>query len=66
MITAADLYCMAMESDTAYRLMPQLCQQLGVPIERVKKPDDEAQRIQRDLMPDPFSMGMSAPMTLTN
>ena len=60
MITPADLYCMAMESDTAYRLMPQLCQQLGVSMESVKKPDDEAQRIKRDLMPDPFKGELQA------
>ena len=29
-ITSADLYCLGMESETAYRLMPQLCAALGV------------------------------------
>lgn len=66
MITAADLYCMAMESDTAYRLMPQLCQQLGIQIEFVKKPSNEAGQNKRNAMPDPFSMGMSEPVTLTD
>ncbi len=31
MITASDLYAIGMESDTAYRLMEQLCTQLGMP-----------------------------------
>jgi len=30
-IAAADLYAMGMESDTAYRLMPELCKLLGMP-----------------------------------
>jgi len=30
MITESDLYAMAMESDTAYRLMEHLCAQLGM------------------------------------
>ena len=30
MITASDLYAIGMESDTAYRLMPELCEQLGI------------------------------------
>jgi hypothetical protein len=29
-MTPSDLYSMAMESDTAYRLMEQLCKLLGV------------------------------------
>ena len=29
-ITEADLYAMGMESDTAYRLMPQLCALAGI------------------------------------
>ena len=29
-ITSEDLYCMGMESETAYRLMPQLCAALGI------------------------------------
>ncbi len=28
-MTEADLYCIGMESDTAYRLMPQLCEMFG-------------------------------------
>ena len=30
MITESDLYAMAMESDTAHKLMEQLCAQLGM------------------------------------
>ena len=31
MITTSDLYAMGMESNTAYRLMPELCKLLGMP-----------------------------------
>lgn len=54
MITATDLYCMAMESETAYRLMPKLCKQLCISLDQVKQPFDEDGNIKRDLMPDPF------------
>lgn len=51
MITESSLYCMAMESDTAYRLMPQLCELLGYPFPpRLEQPVSE----KRETTPDPF------------
>lgn len=53
-ITGADLYCMAMESETAYKLMPQLCKQLGIPLETVKQPVNEAKQARREALADPI------------
>ena len=50
-MTESDLYAMAMESDTAYRLMPQLCAALGMPFPPRLTPPDTAKR---DALPDPF------------
>lgn len=51
MITEADLYCMCMESDTAYRHARELCAALGYPFPpRLPKPDTS----KRDALPDPF------------
>ena len=30
-MTPSDLYCIAMESDTAHRLMPEICKMLATP-----------------------------------
>ncbi len=51
-MTESDLYAMAMESDTAYRLMPELCARLGYPFPpRLNPPDNTAKR---NAIPDPF------------
>jgi hypothetical protein len=52
-ITESDLYAMAMESPTAWQLMPQLCEALGIeyPPQHVQ-PTNE----QRELMQDPFEL----------
>ena len=41
-----------MESETAYRLMPQLCAALGMPFPPRLTPTDTAVR---DAIPDPFT-----------
>lgn len=51
MITEADLYCMGMESDTAYKHMEQLCWLLGYPFPPRLPAADTTKR---DAMPDPF------------
>ena len=51
-LTEADLHCIGMESDTAYRLMPQLCKLLGYQFPpRLDKPANE----RRDAIPCPFA-----------
>ena len=51
-LTEADLHCIGMESDTAYRLMPQLCKLLGYQFPpRMDKPANE----RRDAIPCPFA-----------
>ena len=57
-MTESDLYAMAMESDTAYRLMPEICARLGYPFPpRLEKPEPSS-------IPDPFQKGEPAPVTL--
>ena len=51
MITEDLLYCMAMESETAYRLMPEICARLGYPFPPRLTPRDNSKR---DALPDPF------------
>ena len=51
-MTESDLYAMAMESDTAYRLMPELCAALGMPFPPRLTPPDNSKR---DALPDPFN-----------
>lgn len=50
-MTESDLYAMAMESDTAYRHMAELCAALGMPFPPEKRETDTAKR---DALPDPF------------
>ena len=61
MITEDLLYCMAMESEAAYRLMPELCARLGYPFPPRLTPPDTAKR---DALPDPLQKGEPAPVTL--
>ena len=51
-MTESDLYAMAMESDTAYRLMPEICARLGMPFPPRLTPRDNSKR---DALPDPFT-----------
>ena len=57
MITEDLLYCMAMESETAYRLMPEICAALGMPFPPEKRETDTAKR---DALPDPFTESETA------
>lgn len=52
-ITESDLYAIGMESPTAWQLMPQLCEALGI-----EYPPQCVQPInqQRELMQDPFEL----------
>lgn len=49
MMTESDLYCMAMESQTAYRHMEELCQRLGYPFPPRLDPPAP-----REALADPF------------
>ncbi len=60
-MTESDLYCIGMESETAYLLMPELCARLGYPFPPRLTPPDTAKR---DALPDPFQKGEPAPVTL--
>ncbi len=44
-MTEADLYCIGMESDTAYRLMPQLCAMFGCHYPPRLEKHDTAKRV---------------------
>ncbi len=59
-ITSDDLYCMGMESDVAYRLMPQLCAALGVAFPP-ELSDARQQQARRDALPDPLTQGETTP-----
>lgn len=48
MITASDLYAIGMESDTAYRLMPELCALLGVPFPPQPEPVIKTKEVHHD------------------
>ncbi len=52
-IESSDLYAIGMESPTAWQLMPQLCEALGI-----EYPPKCVQPIteQRELMQDPFEL----------
>lgn len=50
MITEQDLYAIGMESETAYRLMRELCERLGMPY----PPEIHQDTAKRDALPDPF------------
>ena len=52
LVTSEDLYCMGMESETAYRLMPYLCAALGIafPPQLSRRELSEA----AEAFPDPF------------
>ena len=56
-MTESDLYAMAMESDTAYRLMPEICARLGYPFPPRLTPPDNSRR---DALPDPFTESETA------
>jgi hypothetical protein len=52
-ITESDLYSIGMESQTAWQLMPQLCEALGIEYQpQHVQPTNE----QRELMQDPFEL----------
>lgn len=52
-ITESDLYAIGMESITAWRMMPQLCEALGIEYPpKCVQPINE----QRELMTDPFEL----------
>lgn len=59
MITESDVYCMAMESETAFKHAQELCKALGYPF----PPKLEPRTAKREI-PDPFSKGTPAPVTL--
>lgn len=51
MLTESDLYVIGMESDTAYKLMEEICAALGHPFPPRMEQQDTAKR---DAIPDPF------------
>lgn len=49
-ITESDMYAIGMESETAYRLMQELCEALGVPY----PPEHRQDTTKREAMDDPL------------
>ena len=63
-ITSADLYCMGMESEAAYRLMPQFCAALGIdyPPQLSRRELSEAAQA----FPDPFTESLHLRQSATD
>ena len=54
-ITESDLYAIGMESETAYRLMRELCERLGI----TYPPELRQDTAKRDAMADPLTESQS-------
>lgn len=60
MITESDLYAICMESDTADKRVKELYEAFGFALPQYFEP----RTAKRDAIPDPFSKGTPAPVTL--